>query len=147
MSLTTPRNISARRQPTADKENITPCPPRLDESTRTRSAPKISREALAFTNASSGYGRTARPRQEPASGKRKLEMRETAETPVLKKTRSSADVPTVTPQPLRETTNLERPQDRVLAPQSQMSSPLTHSHSSPSVLTGSQKLLSFRYKG
>lgn len=147
MSLTTPRQISARRQPTADKENITPCPPRPDGLTRTRSAPKISKEALAFANASSGYGRNARPRQEPVSGKRKLETKDTSETPVMKKTRSAADVLINEPRALVDSTNLDRPRDRVLAPRSQASSPLAHTHSSPSVLSGSQKLLSFRYKG
>ena len=147
MSLTTPRNMSARPRTTTDKENITPCPPRLGESTRTRSAPKISSEALAFQNVSSGYGRTARLRQEPVSGKRKAGMEDRSETPVMKKTRSCADVLAPESRALKDTTNMDAPQDRILASPSQVSSPLGHSHSSPSVLTGSQKLLAFRYKG
>lgn len=145
----TPRNGSLKRKLTDEKENITPVPSRLVTSTEMRSAPQISREALTFQNASSGFGRTPRNRQESESGKRKIDLIAVADTPAMKKTRSSADVRTpAQSRALADRTNIDQPQqDRVLAPQSQISSPLAHSHSSPSVLSGSQKLLSFRYRG
>lgn len=103
---------------------------------------------MSFHNASHGFGRTPRNRLDSESNKRKMDVQAFDETPATKKTRGSADVrPAVQGRALTDRTNVDQPEERVLAPQSQNSSPLKHSHSSPSVLSGSQKLLSFRYKG
>lgn len=131
-----------KRKSTDEKENVTP-----QDTVRSRSAPRVNREALAFQSAGSGFGRSSKIRMESGSGKRKLEF-QTMETPVMKKTRSSTDVRTHTKgRVLTDKTNVVVDDgDIVLAPPSQSSSPLKHSHSSPSVLSGSQKLLAFRYR-
>ncbi|KAJ9111128.1 hypothetical protein QFC19_001327 [Naganishia cerealis] len=144
----TPRNNMLKRKTTDDKENLAVPTPRQQDSVRSRSAPKVNREALAFHSAGSGFGRPSRSRQEPGSGKRKLDF-QTMETPVMKRTRSSTDVaPQAKGRVLADKTNADLGEgDFVLAPPSQSSSPLKHSQSSPSVLSGSQKLLTFRYRG
>ncbi|KAJ9093432.1 hypothetical protein QFC21_006463 [Naganishia friedmannii] len=138
----TPRNSMLKRKSTDEKENVTPQDPSWS-----RSAPRVNREVLAFQSAGSGFGRSSKSRPESGSGKRKLDFH-SKETPVMKKTRSSTDVRIQTSKRVfTDKTNVDVDNgDIVLAPPSESSSPLKHSHSSPSVLSGSQKLLAFRYR-